>query len=92
MADDAVFNIWYDLPLEKVINPENTIYGKGWFNAEDIRRSYDLFETKYKNHPKFAKSWKEYNEAVGFHTLPVNLKNLSSFKKPIPIEMQPTTT
>lgn len=64
MADDTVFNIWYDLPLGKLVNPEEIIDEKYWWRPIDIRRSYDLFENKYKKHPEFGKSWREYNKAV----------------------------
>ena len=64
MADDTVFNIWHDLPLDKYLNPVEIDAGEYWWRAEEILRSYDVFESHYKNDPRFGKSWREYKDNV----------------------------
>lgn len=64
VADDTVFNIWHDLPLEKYLNPIEIDYGKFWWVPEEIQRSFDAFEKYYKNDLRFGKSWQKYKNKV----------------------------
>ena len=56
-SDENVFSF-------KVFNPEKIVDELFWWNSDAIRRSYELFEGKYKNHSMIGQSWKEYKRNV----------------------------
>lgn len=67
VADDSIFNIWYDLPLENVIHPNAiSLDPANWWEPWTAVKAVMLFEEKYKDDEAIQKTWRKYDERVGF--------------------------
>lgn len=64
VADDSIFNVWYNLTLDTIVTSFYIHDHPGYWNAAKIRGAVDLVENKYKNDTRLQNSWKRYLELV----------------------------
>lgn len=82
MADDTLFNFWYDIPMDKVNQPVPIDYHSQTFWSEEYGlRFLVLLDGKYANDSRVQNSWKEYESRVRIESYHISIKKLQLFAK-----------